>query len=430
MTMSKTADKTVNGEHRLSINADRLWRRIEALAEITEPDRPWTRVAFSDLHKQGRRWLTGEMEAIGLAVSTDAGANLIGRLAGAEDERAPIVCGSHTDTVPRGGRFDGIAGVLVALEVAETIAESGAPLRHPFEVVDFLAEEPNQYGLSCIGSRALAGVLTPEQLGFVAPDGTTTAEGIATMGGDPAQLTAPLRAAGDVAGFFELHIEQGVVLEEDGVDIGVVTDIVGIARYHLTIVGEAAHAGTTPMNRRRDALVGAARMIAEAERLACTQDTGGAYLVATIGKLDVTPNGSNVVPGRVDFSIEIRSNRSAEIERFAEAFIDFARRTCAEAQLDIDLTKVSTGTPVACSEEVQEAFAEAARANGLSHIHMPSGAGHDAAYMAKVGPAGMIFIPCLKGRSHCPEEWADKEALARGAQVMLDAVRLFDQSAN
>lgn len=415
---------------KFSIDADRLWSRVEALAAITDPERPWSRVAFSELHKQGRAWLTREMEQAGLSVGIDAGANLVGRLPGLENDRAPIVSGSHTDTVPRGGRFDGIAGVLVALEVAQTIAESGEALRHPLEVIDFLAEEPNKYGFSCIGSRAMAGVLTPAQLAYAASDGTTTADGIAAMGGDPSRLTGPLRDRGDVAGFFELHIEQGVVLEEDGTDIGVVTGIVGITRYQLGVTGEAAHAGTTPMDRRKDALVGAAILIQEAEARALRQDTKGAYLVATVGKLEVIPNGANVVPGSVEFAIEVRSSRDAEIERFFEGYLASAAETCARRDLTLEAARVSDGAAIACDEAVQAAFATAAERAGASHMRMPSGAGHDAAYMARIGPSGMIFVPCLKGRSHCPEEWADKSALAKGAQVLHDAIRIYDGQAN
>lgn len=422
--------QTTDGSPRLSIDADRLWRRIETLAAITDPERPWSRVAFSELHKQGRAWLKREMEQAGLSVSVDAGANVIGRLPGLEDARAPIVTGSHTDTVPRGGRFDGIAGVLAALEAAQTLAESGCKLRHPLEVIDFLAEEPNQYGLSCIGSRAMAGVLTQAQLAYVAPDGTTTGEGIAAMGGDPSKLTSPLRDRGDVAGFFELHIEQGAVLEDDGIDIGIVTDIVGITRYQIEVIGEAAHAGTTPMGRRKDALVAAAMMVQEAEARALAQDTNGAYLVATIGKVEVVPNGSNVVPGRVELAIEVRSNRNAEIERFFEGYLARAAEICTQRSLALEARRVSDGMAVACDHAVQAAFTVAADRVGASHMRMSSGAGHDAAYLARLGPSGMIFIPCFRGRSHCPEEWTDKEALAKGAQVLLDAICIYDSSDN
>jgi len=411
----------------LSINADRLWQRIEELAAITDPDRPYSRVAFSHLHAEGRQWLTGQMKQAGLDVRVDAGANLIGRLAGSENGRAAIVSGSHTDTVPRGGRFDGIAGVLVALEVAQTLAENGERLRHPFEVVDFLAEEPNKYGFSCIGSRAIAGVLTEQQLAYVAADGTSTAEGISAMGGDPERLGPPLRDRDDLAGFFELHIEQGVVLEQDAVDIGIVTDIVGITRYRIRLTGEAAHAGTTPMNRRKDALVAAAILVQEAETLASTQQTDGAYLVATVGKLDVVPNGSNVVPGFVDLAIEVRSNSNEQVDRFYETFLARCREVCNQRDIALQADRISDGAAIGCDQAVQSALVEAAEMNRASYVRMPSGAGHDAAYMARIGPSGMIFIPCLKGRSHCPEEWADKKALATGAQVMLDGIRLYDR---
>ncbi|MGL4286023.1 MAG: M20/M25/M40 family metallo-hydrolase, partial [Phreatobacter sp.] len=213
----------------MPIDGSRLWRRIETLAGITDPDKPWTRRSFSQRFLEGRAWLKAEFEAAGLATSIDAGGNLVGEWAGTDPALAPIMIGSHSDTVPAGGRFDGILGVVAALEVAQSLAERGERLRHTLKVYDFLAEEPSEFGLSCIGSRAYAGKLTPDMLALKRADGLSLRDAIATVGGRPDELGTRAVAA-RTAAYVELHIEQGRVLEAAGRDIGVVTDIVGIRR--------------------------------------------------------------------------------------------------------------------------------------------------------------------------------------------------------
>lgn len=412
----------------LALDRDRLWRRLEALSRFTVPDRPWTRRAFTPLHAASREWLAGEFAAAGLAVSLDAGGNLIGRREGTQPGLPPLISGSHCDTVPEGGRFDGIAGVLAALEFAHALADAGRSLRHPLEIIDFLSEEPSDFGVSSVGSRAFAGRLSAEQLALAGPGGETLADAIARVGGDPAALGKPLRAPGSTAAYVELHIEQGTVLESANVPIGVVTGIVGIHRLGLVVAGRTDHAGTTPMDVRRDALVGAATVIAEVRALAAATLGGPGYTVATIGHVSVSPNAANAVPGRVEMILDLRSSSAAMLRDFP----DRLARACAPALEALGcayaVSSLSLAAPTDCAATVQHAIAASAHRLGLPVLPLPSGAGHDAVNAALTGPAGMIFIPCREGRSHCPEEWASPDALFDGARVLAETLLELDRT--
>ncbi len=407
------------------INPARITRRIEALAEMTEQGRPWTRTAFSPLYETARDWLREEMQSIGLSTDIDAGGNLIATLPGSQNDRGAIGLGSHIDTVPDGGRYDGIAGVVAALEVAQAVIESGMRLRHPLLVFDFLAEEPNRFGLSCVGSRAMAGELTKETLAVKAPEGITLAEGIARMGGDPKRIGSKPFPPQKMRAFMEMHIEQGIKLESVGDDIGIVTDIVGISRVELTFVGRADHSGTTPMERRQDALVAAAIFIAAVEDRAKTQ--GSDSLVATVGKLRVHPNAANAVPGEVVLTLEVRATKTPTVRGFLQWAREFLDGIEGERGVKVGSRPLSDGRPVAMDGKVRNTLANAAREAGLKIQDMASGGGHDTAFMGRMCPVGMIFIPCRDGRSHCPEEWSSEEQIARGAQTLLNAVVMLDQ---
>ena len=412
----------------MDINADRLWRRIEALGGITDENAPYTRRSFGALYQRGRQWLREQFAEAGLAVDVDAGGNLIGRLQGQQSSLPRLGSGSHTDTVPSGGRFDGIAGVLVALEVAHAYRDRGVSLRRDFDVIDFLAEEPSDYGLSRVGSRALSGDLSAAMLAYESPTGGTLAEGIVAVGGNPAALDQPLLRGGEYAAFVELHIEQGPVLEKESLSIGVVTDIVGITRMDLAFTGQADHSGTTPMNIRRDALVAAAHVIAAADEQARAWLEKPEYVVATVGRIDVQPNGSNVVPGSVELTLEVRSSSDSVAQAVVERICAVGRATSERLGVAFAATPVSFSPAATCDSGVQQAIETACRQSGASYKYMASGAGHDAACMTKLCPAGMIFIPCRDGRSHCPEEWATKEQLATGAQTLYDTLLLLDRS--
>jgi beta-ureidopropionase / N-carbamoyl-L-amino-acid hydrolase len=410
-----------------SLNADRLWARVEALSKLTLPDVPWTRRAFSPLFQNSRAWLRREFAAAGLAVRQDAGGNLIGTRPGCDPARKPLVTGSHCDTVVGGGRFDGIIGVLAGIEVAHTLREQGIELEHPFEVIDFLSEEPSDYGISCVGSRAFSGQLDASMLNARCADGETLREGLRRVGGDPDALSAPLRRPGDTAAFVELHIEQGPVLEARGLPIGVVTNIVGIRRVLITVKGQPDHAGTTPMDIRRDALVGAARIIDAAYRLASVQNGNPHYVVATIGRIAVTPNVPNAVPGQVELMLEVRSDSDTVLDGLPAAVMDAVAGDLRDLRLSAGLVAVSRAKPTDCSPLVMDAVATAAQKLGYATMRLPSGAGHDAVYVAPTGPIGMIFIPCLNGRSHCPEEWIEPGQLLDGTRVLYQTILDLDR---
>lgn len=410
------------------INAGRLNARVERLSRFTRADVPWTRRAFSPLFEEARAWLRDEFRAAGLTVSQDAGGNLIGRREGSGRASKPIITGSHCDTVTGGGRFDGIIGVLAGIEVAHTLNEQGIVLAHPFEVIDFLSEEPSDYGISCVGSRAFSGVLDTGMLASTNAEGETLGDALRRIGGDPAALTQPLRAPDSTAAFVELHIEQGPVLEAKHVPIGVVTNIVGIRRVLITVSGQPDHAGTTPMDIRRDALVGAARIIDTTFRMASTMNGAPHYVVATIGRLAMTPNVPNAVPGHVELMLEVRSDSDAVLDRFPEELMARVTDDLAASRLSAAAAHVSRAKPTDCQPLVMDAVERAATALGYASMRLPSGAGHDAVYVAATGPIGMIFIPCLNGRSHCPEEWIEPQQLLDGTRVLYGTVLELDRS--
>ena len=410
------------------IDGDRLWRRLEDLAKFTRADMPWTRRAFSAEYQAARVWLREAFEAAGLQVRLDAAGNLIGRRPGRCDDLKPLATGSHTDTVNAGGRFDGILGVLAGLEVAHALQDADITLKHPFEVIDFLCEEPSDYGISCVGSRAMAGQLSADMLAARDDQGDTLGQALQRLGARPEALAEADRRQDGFAAFVELHIEQGPMLEREGLDIGAVTDIVGIRRAQLFFEGRPDHAGTTPMNERSDALVAAAIVIRQAQRLALQWSRSTPhYVVATVGRMNVSPNASNTVPGQVDLTLEVRSNHAPLLQEFWEIL---ARR-CGPAigRLGVNW-RVEPRThvdPVACAPLIAAAVEQSAQRLGLGCRRMPSGAGHDAMYLAHTGLSGMIFIPCLDGRSHSAVEWASPGQVLAGTQVLAATLLNLDE---
>jgi N-carbamoyl-L-amino-acid hydrolase len=409
----------------LPLNADRLWADVMALADITDPARPYTRRSFTALFLEGRALLAQRFAEAGLATRIDTAGNLIGRIEGSDPSLGVIAIGSHSDTVPAGGRFDGIAGVATGLEIVRALRDAGVKPRHSVEIIDFLAEEPSEYGLSCVGSRGMTGALDGKMLDLTEPGGESLRDALRRVGGDPDRLDRAKRD--DIKAFLELHIEQGIVLESQSLDIGVVTSIVGIRRIEIIFQGEADHAGTTPMALRHDALVAAANTVVSirqaAEQLAAE---GADYFVATVGILTVDPSASNIVPGRCRLIVDARTTNPALTKRFVDT-ID-RESTAHAAAAKVTRAAFSDGPPVACDTRLRSALRQGADELGLARTDLPSGAGHDAAFMSRIGPAAMVFVPCRAGKSHAPEEWADREAIAAGAAVIYQAVRNIDQS--
>lgn len=410
-----------------ALSSQRLWQRLESLSTFTDPERPWTRRAFSPRFMASRQWLTEQMQQAGLSVRIDSGGNLIGRLEGAQPHAKPIMTGSHSDTVFDGGRYDGILGVLAGIEVAHALRDSNQQLEHPFEVVDFLSEEPSDFGVSCVGSRAMVGALSADMLVQRAPGAGTLAEAITLVGGDPTQLTQPLYSSGDLHAFVELHIEQGPVLECQAIPIGVVTDLVGIRRFRVVITGQPDHSGTTPMDHRKDALVGAAILIQATQQKAIQMNSEQRYVVSTVGYLSVMPNSSNAVPGKVELMLEIRSNEDHVVEHYGEQLFNMLQPELQALGLQLHTESVSHGKPTRFDAEVVDMIEHSAGVLGYPSLRLPSGAGHDAVYLAGIAPAGMVFIPCLNGRSHCPEEGIQLAHMEAGLKVLLQSVQIIDQ---
>lgn len=411
----------------LPVNAGRIAEDIDALAGITEPGRPWTRRAFSPLFLEGRAYIEARMRAAGLETRIDAAGNLIGKRRGAIDGRGTIMLGSHSDTVPDGGRFDGIAGVVAAIEVARALSDRGIELDHDLEIVDFLAEEVSIFGVSCIGSRGMTGQL-PEAWLSRATEGRDLAEAIAEVGGRPGVLQQQNRP--DISGFLELHIEQGPVLENDEKnDIGIVTAIAGITRIEIIVEGRADHAGTTPMDSRSDALVAAARLVLDIRNAAAARAKTPGHFAATVGEFRIEPNAANVVPSKVvlliDGRAEIRNDMEAFCEWLDEHVIKLAIAYGASIKSPM---RVSDNYPTPSDAGLLKTLERACETVGARHRRMASGAGHDMAWIAKVAPAAMIFVPCKEGRSHSADEWAENDDIALGAAVLFEAVMDMDKS--
>ena len=414
----------------MKLREDRLQMRLDRLSEFTVPGRPWTRRAFTERYAAARDWLQNEMALAGLTTRVDAGGNLIGTLEGREPAHGILASGSHIDTVVDGGRYDGILGVVAALEAAQAIAESGKQPGHTIEVIDFLSEEPSDYGVSCVGSRAMSGNLPTDLLEYTNPSGERLGEAIRRAGGAPEKLEGPLRGKEELAGFLELHIEQGRVLESTGTQIGVVTNIVGIRRYEIVVTGRADHSGTTPMNLRQDALVGASRIVERVNAQARELQSSNGYLVATVGKISVRPDAANAVPGEARLTLEVRSDSEDRLAGFLDPLLGWAEEAvCRQDALQIEVRRLSATHPTDCAEPIVDTLAASAAELGFSSMKMPSGAGHDAAHMARLCPTGMLFVPCLDGRSHCPEESITMEDALNGARVLTRALLALDGTA-
>jgi N-carbamoyl-L-amino-acid hydrolase len=405
----------------LRVNGKRIMDHILALSEFGKnPQGGVSRVAYSDADKQGREYVLGLMRNAKLNVTVDAAGNLIGRRAGTDGSLAPLLIGSHIDSVPEGGNYDGVVGSIGAIEVAQTLVENNVVTRHPLEVVIFQNEEG---GL--IGSRAMDGELTEKELDLVSRSGKTIREGVKFIGGDPAKLGDVRRRKGEIAGYLELHIEQGGILESEKINIGVVEGIVGINWWDVTIEGFANHAGTTAMNNRQDALLAAAKFI-EAVNRVVTSVPG--RQVGTVGRISALPGAPNVIPGKVVLSLELRDLDAAKINMLFERIQAEAQKIAADSQTKFEFKEINVNIPAPTDPKFRSLISDAARELGLTTKLMPSGAGHDAQDMARLGPVGMIFVPSVAGISHSPREFSRPEDIANGANVLLHTLLKLDKN--
>ncbi|MBO8140882.1 MAG: M20 family metallo-hydrolase [Firmicutes bacterium] len=379
-----------------------------------------TRLGYSAEEEEAVALVEGWMRELGLDVRRDAAGNLYGRRSGRADGPA-VLTGSHLDSVPNGGKYDGAVGVLCALETARRLVEEDILTEHPVEVVVFRCEESSRFGAATLGSRAVAGTLSVEDLHRLRDAaGTTVAQAMQALGLDPRRVSEARRDPSSIRAFVEVHVEQGTVLETEGCPIGVVTHIAAPTRYRVRVSGEAAHSGATPMDRRRDALAAAAEIVLAVEQAAREESPNGT--VGTVGVLTVRPGAMNVVPGDAEMGIDIRSidgaSKARAVARVLAAMDDVARRRGVKITRELLVEE----EPAAMHPLVLEGIERAARDAGLNARPMASPAGHDAMHMARIAPAGMVFLPSRDGASHNPLEYTDIEDVAAGAEVLFRTV--------
>jgi N-carbamoyl-L-amino-acid hydrolase len=406
----------------LRVDGDRINRHLTELAEFGKnPYGGVSRVAYSDFDKQGRAWAMGVMREAGLAVQLDAAGNIFGRLAGRDASLKPIVFGSHIDSVPDGGNYDGDVGSLSAIEVARTLGAGKLVTRHPLEIVIFQNEEGGT-----VGSRALVGELGPDDLKLMTRSGKTIGDGITFLGGDLAKLSTVTRAPGSIAAYVELHIEQGGNLDRERLDIGVVEGIVGIGQWEVTAEGFANHAGTTAMADRRDSLLATGRYIDMVNRV-ITAAPG--RQVGTVGRVQAFPGAPNVIPGKVVFTLEIRDLDQAKVEALHAKVRAEGEAIGKATGCTFTYSSLHHSKPAVCDERVKQAIDTTARGLTLTTRSLPSGAGHDAQHMARLGPTGMIFVPSVGGISHAPKEFTRPQDVVNGANVLLQTILALDEAA-
>ena len=408
----------------LRIDSNRLQRTLEELSTFGRPAGGSfadgvSRIAYSDADVAGRRYVMGLMRSAGLEPRIDSAGNIHGLRTGSSPGLKPIVFGSHIDSVPSGGNFDGEVGSLAAIEVIQTLQGAGIRTRHPLEISIWSNEEGGT-----VGSHAVIGDLDPGTLDR-AFNGLPMRDGLLKIGGDPTHLENSRRTAQSMHCYLELHIEQGGTLQKAGVPIGVVDGIVCIDEYEVEIRGFANHAGTTPMPERHNALLAAAKLI-EAVQDEVTKIPG--RQVGTVGQLTVFPNAPNVVPGLVKHTIEFRDISEETVARLGAAARSRAREIASETGTEITLTPVEHLQPALAAPAIQKQIEAAAAALGLKTMHLPSGAGHDAQNIAKIAPMGMIFVPSIGGISHSPRELTRWTDCTNGANVLLQTILRVDRT--
>ncbi|MDF2094468.1 Zn-dependent hydrolase [Aquibaculum arenosum] len=401
------------------IDAARLSSLLDGLNQFgRNPDSGgFNRPGFSDADLAARRWLSARMESEGLSVQWDAAGNVFGRL-GPED-RPSIMVGSHADTVPEGGAFDGTLGVAVALECVLALRDAGTLPDYPIEVVA-TSEEEGRFG-GMLGSQAMVGAITPEWLEQAADANDVRLwDVMLAQGLDPSLIPGARREPGSVRAFLELHIEQGPVLERRGTSIGIVDSVSGVTNWSVSLFGEANHSGTTPMSMRADAFAGLAEAAGRIPDIIVK--LGSEQSRITIGKVDLQPNFPHTVPGQADFSVVLRDTDESIMRALCAAFRETVEQACRNHNLTHEIIERSWLEPVRLDQGIARLLTEEAAALGLSHMIMPSGAGHDAQTMQALCPSGLIFVPSRGGVSHAPEEWTDWPAILDGAQLMLNAL--------
>ena len=411
-----------NNSTNFIVNGKRIESRIFELAKfgVDEKGRGY-RVAYTQGDIEGRTWFMDLMKKAGLNPTIDAAGNIIGRRKGKNQSLKPIAFGSHIDMVPDGGNYDGTLGSLSALEVIEILNENNVVTEHPLEVIIFGNEEGGT-----IGSKAMVGEITSDGLNQISQSGLTIAEGIKAIGGNPENIKSCIRKKGDIYAWLELHIEQGGILENEKIEIGVVEGIVGIVHWEVIVEGFANHAGATQMNVRQDALLAASKFIVAVNEV-ITGVTG--TQVGTVGKIAIQPGAYNVIPGKAILGLEIRDLDAAKIEMLFAAIEDRAATIAAVSKTKISFVRQpNESKPALTNKSLQQVINTTSKSLGFSTKFMQSGAGHDSQHIALIAPSAMIFIPSVGGISHSPKEFSTVTDMANGANVLLQTILKLDKA--
>jgi len=403
----------------LQVNGARLNSWLSRFDAVGRTAGGINRVGYSEADLAGRAFALELFREAGLAPRIDAAGNIIGRMEGRDRSLPPIIIGSHIDSVTDGGNFDGPLGSFASLEVVRSLREQAVELHHPLEVAVWSNEEGG-----VIGSKLAVGDNAAVDLDSVARSGRTIREGIGIVGGNVARLDDEVRPKGSAACYLELHIEQGGLLEQAGLQVGVVQGIIGLRWFEVTIEGFSNHAGTTPMDQRQDAMLAAARFIVAVNE-AVRSEPG--RQVATVGRVIAEPNTRNVIPGRVTLTIDLRDLDPAKLTRFSAAFERIGREVGVATRTTFAFRQVTSSAPALADTSVMDWIDASAVTLGLSRQRMPSGAGHDAQELALIAPMGMIFVPSVGGISHSPREFTHAVDVVNGANVLLNAVLAVDR---
>lgn len=403
------------------IQKERLAKDFEAMARLTDVGDGINRLAFTDADWAGRQYIVDRMIDAGLTVEADGFGNVIGYKAGKNPDLPVVMVGSHTDSVPNGGNYDGVVGVLSAIEAVRSMTEDNVEHDHTIAVVDFMCEESSRFGAATLGSKAMRGELTLDDLHrLVDKKGISIYEALQSRNLNPdgietMEYTRPVKA------FIEIHIEQGKVLEHEQKKIGIVTGIAAPERFYVTIRGNADHSGATPMKLRHDALCGASKIILGIEEIASMQEEPP--VVGTVGVIEVIPGAMNVIPGAVKLGVDIRSISKVARDSVVTLIKEFIDVICEKRGLSYTIEPIAQDHPVTMHPAMIREIEGAVKAVDVEYMTMPSGAGHDAMHWADVVPTGMIFIPCREGISHNPAEFADMADIITGAKVLDTVLR-------
>jgi N-carbamoyl-L-amino-acid hydrolase len=374
-----------------------------------------TRLAFSKEDMDARNYLIQGMRDAGLEVSIDPVGNIRGVRAGTNPDLAPVVMGSHLDTVPHGGHYDGVVGVLAALEIVRRLNEAEIKTEHPIEIINFSAEESSRFGMATIGSKAIAGKLDVSDIQQLTDfNGENLYKILSNSGHDVDALPQAVLKPGDFHAFIELHIEQGPVLENEQLDVGIVTAIAAPSRFRIHVQGRSDHSGNTPMAMRRDALAGASEIVLGVEALV---QQAGEHTVGTVGECHVHPGAMNVIPGSVELSVDIRDTNADSKQIAVDGLKELVTQIAERRQLKIKLTELCDDMPVQLNSSLVEQLCSQARQLQMRFKRMVSGAGHDAMHMADIGPTAMIFIPSIEGVSHNIEEKSSLSDIEEGIRL-------------